>query len=80
VLNKVDLLPGDEREPRCRALVESIGWTGPVFFISAAVGEGTRLLVQQVMSRLEELRLQQDEGAIREPDAPGEWADSAEDD
>ena len=80
VLNKIDLLPADERDSRCRALVESIGWTGPVFSISAAVGEGTRLLMQQVMNRLEELKLQQDEGAKQEPGAPGQETDSSEDD
>lgn len=80
VLNKIDLLPADERDSRCRALVETIGWNGPVFAISAAVGEGTRPLAQRVMSRLEELKLQRDEGAFREPGAPGQEADSAEDD
>ncbi|MCG5501351.1 Obg family GTPase CgtA [Ectothiorhodospira lacustris] len=54
VINKVDLIPAEERKARCRALVEALEWTGPVFPISAATGEGTEALVQHVMRYLEE--------------------------
>jgi len=53
VLNKVDMLPEDEREAHCQAIVDELGWHGPVFRISALTGEGTRPLVQAVMRWIE---------------------------
>jgi GTP-binding protein len=55
VLNKIDLLPPDECDTRCRAIVEGLHWQGPVFRISGLSGEGTRELCQKIMQRLEEL-------------------------
>ena len=40
VLNKLDLLPEDEREARAQAVVEALGWSGPVFRIAAIVNTG----------------------------------------
>ncbi|MGK0673472.1 MAG: Obg family GTPase CgtA [Halothiobacillaceae bacterium] len=56
VLNKLDLLPEDQREARCRAIIEGLGWSGPVFRISALSGEGTRELVYAIMDFLEQSR------------------------
>ncbi|MGH8398965.1 MAG: Obg family GTPase CgtA [Gammaproteobacteria bacterium] len=56
VLNKIDLLPSDEREARCKAIVKGLQWTGPVFQISGLAGEGTRELCQKIMQHLEALR------------------------
>ncbi|MGH8403521.1 MAG: GTPase, partial [Gammaproteobacteria bacterium] len=53
VLNTIDLLPGNEREARCKAIVKGLQWTGPVFQISGLAGEGTRELCQKIMQRLE---------------------------
>lgn len=53
VLNKIDLLPADEREAHCKAIVKGLKWKGPVFRTSGATGEGTRELCQQIMQRLE---------------------------
>jgi GTP-binding protein len=53
VLNKVDLLPADEREQICDELVRALDWQGPVFSISALAGEGTDTLVQAVMAHIE---------------------------
>ena len=55
VLNKLDLLPAAERDERCRALVQAMGWTGPVFALSALSGEGTDRLVAAVADHLERL-------------------------
>ena len=62
VLNKVDQLLDDEREERKQAVVDQLGWTGPVFMISALDGEGTKELAQAVMRYLEErdLRISED--------------------
>ena len=53
VINKVDLLPAEERAERRQALCDELGWAGPVFEISAATGEGTEALGQAVMQALE---------------------------
>ncbi|HEV2111135.1 MAG TPA: Obg family GTPase CgtA [Gammaproteobacteria bacterium] len=55
VLNKLDLLPAEERESRCKTIIKGLKWKGPVFRISAINGEGTRELCQKIMQRLEEL-------------------------
>lgn len=54
VLNKVDQLLEDEREQRKQAVIDQLGWTGPVFMISALDGEGTKELAQAMMRYLEE--------------------------
>jgi GTP-binding protein len=53
VLNKVDLLPPDERDRACDEVAGALGWQGPVFRISALSGEGTDALVQAVMVFIE---------------------------
>jgi len=53
VLNKIDLLPTDERRQRCAAIVQGLEWNGPVFQISGLSGEGTRELCLKIMQRLE---------------------------
>lgn len=54
VLNKLDLLPPEERDRRCNDIVKGLKWKGPVFRISGLSGEGTRELCQKIMERLEE--------------------------
>jgi len=54
VLNKVDLLPEDEREARCRDVVEALRWEGPVFRIAAIRKQGTSELCGRIMDYLEE--------------------------
>jgi len=54
VLNKIDLLSGEERGQRCDSIIAALSWDGPVFRISAATGEGTRELVGRIMTYLEE--------------------------
>ncbi|MGH8282646.1 MAG: Obg family GTPase CgtA [Gammaproteobacteria bacterium] len=56
VLNKIDLLPGDERELRCATIVKGLCWKGPVFRISGLSGEGTCELCQKIMQRLEAMQ------------------------
>ncbi len=53
VLNKIDVLPADERTAVCDALVERLGWDGPVYRISAARREGTRELMFDILNYLE---------------------------
>jgi GTP-binding protein len=56
VLNKLDLLPAEQRERRVAALVERLGWQGPVYAISALTNDGTARLAQDVMTFLEQQR------------------------
>ena len=56
VLNKKDLLDDAEFEQRRQQLLESLGWDGPVFAISALNGEGTQELVYALMDYLDALK------------------------
>ncbi|TQV71350.1 Obg family GTPase CgtA [Exilibacterium tricleocarpae] len=53
LLNKIDLLPADEVEQRCRDLVEALDWHGPVFRIAAINQTGTAELCGAVLTHLE---------------------------
>jgi GTP-binding protein len=64
VLNKVDLLPVEEREARCNDIVRRLDWQGPVFTIAAISGTGTQELVYKAMEHLE--------SESREPQDPTE--------
>jgi GTP-binding protein len=56
VLNKLDMLPAEERQSRIDQLVAELSWNGPVYGVSALTGEGTQRLAQDVMTYLEQLR------------------------
>jgi GTP-binding protein len=56
VLNKLDLLPPAERKKRTAAIVKKLKWKGPVYGISALTADGTKRLVQDVMTYLEKAR------------------------
>jgi len=53
VINKTDLLPEDEREQRCKEIVQALDWQGPIFEISAMNKEGTRELCFAIVDHLE---------------------------
>ncbi|CAA9891514.1 GTPase involved in cell partioning and DNA repair [Candidatus Methylobacter favarea] len=61
VLNKIDRLPAEEVNNRCRTIVEELAWPGPVFKISALTGEGTKELIFAIMDFLEQQRRKQSE-------------------
>ena len=61
VLNKLDIIPDDESEERCRRIVDDLGWAGPVFRISALRGDGLPALMFQIMEFLEQEKLQPQE-------------------
>ena len=64
VLNKLDLLPPEQRAARTQELVAKLGWQGPVYGISALTADGTKRLAQDVMGYLEKQR----EEAAAEPE------------
>lgn len=53
VLNKIDLLPPEQRERRCEDIVRRLDWKGPVFRVSAVASEGTQPLVHAIMDYIE---------------------------
>jgi GTP-binding protein len=53
VLNKIDLVPQDERVARTEAFVRDLGWQGPLFAISAIDGGGCRELTYAVQDWLD---------------------------
>jgi len=57
VLNKMDLLAADEHETMRTYILETLGWEGRVFCISAAQRDGTRDLCEAIMQELTEHRL-----------------------
>ncbi|MBQ0752658.1 MAG: GTPase ObgE [Gammaproteobacteria bacterium] len=61
VLNKLDLVLDEERDEICQDIVERLQWTGPVFIISAATGDGCQDLVFALMNAIEERRLREQE-------------------
>jgi GTP-binding protein len=54
VLNKLDLVPVDERKTRAAQFVKALRWKGPVFAISAINGDGCRALTFAVQAWLDE--------------------------
>lgn len=56
VFNKIDMMLPEDADARIAGIVAAVGWSGPVFRISALAGEGTRDLCQAIMARLEEWR------------------------
>jgi len=53
VLNKIDLLPEDERQAHCDNIVKALDWQGKVFVISAATANGTQDLCYRIMQTME---------------------------
>ena len=68
VLNKMDLIPEEEREARCAELIEALNWQGPVYQVSAISGDNTEGLCQDVLHFVEE----QDEYFSHNPEAAAE--------
>jgi len=58
VLNKLDMVPEDEREERVRQFAQDYGWEGHIFAISALTAEGCKELTYAIMEYLEQNRPQ----------------------
>ncbi len=59
VLNKLDMVPEDERKKRVKDFVRRFGWKGPVFEISALTREGCEELITAVYEYLAAQRQQE---------------------
>ncbi|KZY32483.1 GTPase ObgE, partial [Oleiphilus sp. HI0043] len=54
VLNKLDLLPEEDRKAICEKLVEALNWTGPVYQVSAIKSAGLANLCRDIMTWIDE--------------------------
>ena len=63
VLNKLDMVPEEEREARCQAVIDKLQWEGPVYRIAAIIKEGTFPLSCDIMEYIEarKVRAEEDE-------------------
>ncbi len=52
VLNKIDMIPEEDRQARIEAFLRDFGWVGPWFAISAIKGEGCDQVVRAVADHL----------------------------
>jgi len=66
VLNKLDLVPEEEREALCDDIIERLGWKGPVYRIAALSKEGTARLMQDIMVHMEHKREELEEAEAKE--------------
>ncbi len=64
VLNKLDLIPEEEREERCQQVIDKLNWTGPVYSVAAINKQGTFKLSADIMEHIEARRAR----AIAEPE------------
>ena len=55
MINKVDLMTGEQLTVAKARLLGELDWDGPVYEVSAVSGEGTEFLGQAVMQFLERL-------------------------
>jgi GTPase len=56
VLNKLDVVPTEERKKRVKDFIKRFGWKGPVFEISALTREGCEDLINEIYNYLAEQR------------------------
>jgi GTP-binding protein len=76
VLNKLDMVPADEREALVKDFIKRLKYKGPVFEISALTREGCELLVQKVYEHIAKVHKAQqdpeyvDPRFVDAPDAP----------
>lgn len=63
VLNKLDLIPDEDRAERVADFIRDYGWDGPVFSIAAISGENCQRLIYALMGFLETQRAEADAAA-----------------
>jgi len=61
VLNKVDMIPAEERVKRIKDFIKAYGWKGPVFEVSALTGEGCQQLCYEIQKDLDAKRKERDD-------------------
>jgi GTP-binding protein len=64
VLNKIDLLPEEERDGAVKRIRKALGWKDRSFAVSALTGDGCRELIFAVMDHLEQRKAQAADDAV----------------
>ncbi len=67
VLNKLDMVPAEEREARVKDFVKRMRYKGPVFEISALTREGTQLLIQTVYQHIAKVHQDSQPPVVMDP-------------
>ena len=70
VLNKLDMVPLEEREKRVKDFVRRLRWKGPVFEISALTREGCEPLVQAIYRHVKAVQVAAQPPAEQDPRFP----------
>ena len=76
VLNKLDMVPEEEREARIEAFLKGFGWTGPWFAISAISGEGCDKVTFAIADYLDQNRRVETESEVA-PESGNDLAEGA---
>lgn len=61
VLNKLDMVPEEERNAKVKDFIKRFGWTGPVFEISALTGKGCEQLCFAIQTYLDSQKKARDD-------------------
>ena len=78
VLNKLDMVPFEEREARVKDFVRRLRWKGPVFSISALARDGLEALVRAAYLHVATVRRVAAEAPdVRFVEAPAGWQDAS---
>ncbi|WP_066257991.1 Obg family GTPase CgtA [Hydrogenophaga flava] len=67
VLNKLDMVPAEERESRVKDIVKRLRHKGPMFEISALTREGCELLVQKICAHIAKVHEDAQAPAVVDP-------------
>ena len=76
VLNKLDMVPEDEREARIQSFLQAFGWSGPWFAISAINGDGCDKVSFAIADYLDQHRRSETEAAAADETEPGNDPDA----
>ena len=67
VLNKLDMVPEDEREARVKDFIKRFKYKGPVFEISALTREGCEPLIKTIFQHIKAQQIQEQEPVYVDP-------------
>jgi GTPase len=72
VLNKLDMVPREERDALCKDFVRRLRWKGPVFQISALAREGLQPLLEAIYQHVaaEQIQVVEPDARFDEPEGP----------
>lgn len=71
VLNKMDMVPAEEREEKLQQFLRDFGWEGRSFIISALTGEGCNPLTYAIMEHLKQNRVEPEDAEEDSESSPG---------